>query len=90
MQTPRSPLTRLSPQQREIVALVSKGFRISEIARHMRISEAAVKYHVSRMMTAFGASNRTELSFEYTVEQEQARSAETGPEDWPIRAKPNG
>jgi DNA-binding CsgD family transcriptional regulator len=78
MPTPRSPLTRLSSRQRELTALVSKGLRNSEIACHMNMSEAAVKYHLSRAMAVFGVSNRTELSFEFTSEQQQARAAVTG------------
>jgi len=75
MLKPRSPLDRLTCQQREVVLLVSKGLRNSEIARQLKVSEGAVKYHISRMLVAFGASNRTDLSFEYTAEQDQAPSA---------------
>lgn len=52
-----SPLTA---REREIVALVARGLRNSQIARHLVITEGTVKRHLSNAYAKLDASCRTE------------------------------
>jgi DNA-binding NarL/FixJ family response regulator len=52
----------LTPRQYEIAILVTRGCTNREIGTMLGISVNAVKKHVSRMLVALDASNRTELA----------------------------
>jgi DNA-binding NarL/FixJ family response regulator len=52
----------LTSRQHEVALLVSRGCTNREIADMLAISTNAVKKHVSRVLDAIGASNRTELA----------------------------
>jgi len=67
-QDPGCPADRLGSRQREILFLISKGLRNAEIAAQIGVTEATVKYHVSRLLAIFDLTNRTELASEYAVE----------------------
>ena len=45
--TPPSPLTALTPRQREVAALVAAGYSNREIARRLFIDEMTVKNHLT-------------------------------------------
>ncbi len=62
--TPREtqPKTLLSGREREIVALVSQGYRNKEIAEKMFISEQTVKNHLHNIFDKLGVSDRLELA----------------------------
>jgi DNA-binding NarL/FixJ family response regulator len=47
-------LDRLTPRQREVLALVAQGRSNAAIARHLKISEKAVVQHVSRTYDELG------------------------------------
>lgn len=49
----------LSPREREVLALVSKGLRNREIGQQLFISEVTVKTHVRNIMKKLGARSRT-------------------------------
>ncbi len=49
---------RLSPREREILRLVADGGANHRIARQLRISEATVKTHLTRLYTKLGVSDR--------------------------------
>lgn len=53
--------TRLTPQQKKVLALVVAGCLNKEIATRLRISERTVKWHVSRVKSHYGAESRTAL-----------------------------
>ncbi len=55
----RSPL---SQREREIVALVAKGYRNKEMAEKMFISEQTVKNHLHNIFDKLGVSDRLELA----------------------------
>jgi len=55
----RSPL---SQREREIVALVSQGFKNKEMAQKMFISEQTVKNHLHNIFDKLGVSDRLELA----------------------------
>jgi len=57
---PRKPL--LSPREREIVGLVVRGCRNSEIAAALYISEKTVKTHLSSIFRKLGARDRLQAA----------------------------
>ena len=61
---PIRPQTRLgndlTERELEVLALLVEGLSNAEIADRMYLSVAAVKYHVSNILSKLGASNRTE------------------------------
>jgi DNA-binding NarL/FixJ family response regulator len=52
---------RLTPREREVVALVAHGLSNDEIAERMVLSPLTAKTHVSRAMTKLGARDRAQL-----------------------------
>lgn len=58
---PGPGLDRLTDREREVLSLVATGMSNEEIARHLTISHATVKTHVSRVMAKLGARDRAQL-----------------------------
>jgi DNA-binding NarL/FixJ family response regulator len=56
----RTPDSRLSLREREVLTLISKGKSNKEIAMDLHISEATVKCHVSVILTRLKAADRTQ------------------------------
>jgi DNA-binding NarL/FixJ family response regulator len=56
----RTPDTRLSAREREVLNLISKGRSNKEIAVDLGITEATVKCHVSVILMRLNASDRTQ------------------------------
>lgn len=50
----------LSNREREVLALLSKGLSNAEIARQLILSISTIKFHVSSILSKFGATNRAE------------------------------
>jgi NarL family two-component system response regulator LiaR len=50
----------LSDREREVLELLAEGLSNAAIAERMVVSVAAVKYHVSSILSKLGAANRTE------------------------------
>ena len=50
----------LSPREREVLLLSSKGFPVKEVASKLAITERTVQAHLSSVYTKFGAKNKTE------------------------------
>lgn len=59
---PQPQKSLLSGREREIVALVSQGYRNKEIAEKMFISEQTVKNHLHNIFDKLGVSDRLELA----------------------------
>ncbi|WP_287497901.1 response regulator transcription factor [Pandoraea sp. CB10b_02] len=55
-------LAALTPRQREVLMLVCEGLRNSEIAARLGMTEKTVKAHVSAVLAALGALNRTQAA----------------------------
>jgi NarL family two-component system response regulator LiaR len=50
----------LSERELDVLALLAQGLSNPEIAEQLMVSTAAVKYHVSSILSKLGAANRTE------------------------------
>ena len=63
---PAAPATQLghdlTKREREVLALLEEGLSNAEIAGQLYVSVAAVKYHVSNILSKLGATNRTEAA----------------------------
>ena len=57
---PDSPLQRLTPRERDVLALLSKGMSNKEIARDLELQEVTVKVHLKGVFRKLGAANRTQ------------------------------
>ena len=53
--------SKLSPREEEIVRCVALGWRNSEVAKNLAISEETVKTHLSRIFRKLGVRDRVEL-----------------------------
>lgn len=56
---------RLTPREREVLALVAAGRPNKAIARELEVSAHTVKLHLHRIMVKLGVSNRTEAAVCY-------------------------
>jgi DNA-binding NarL/FixJ family response regulator len=55
-------LARLTPRELEILQLIGQGKSNKEIATKLNITEGTVKNHVSKVLTAVGARDRTQAA----------------------------
>ncbi len=55
-----NPVGTLSRRQREVMSLVSRGARNSEIAAQLQVSEKTVKNHLNRIFSRLSAGSRVE------------------------------
>jgi DNA-binding NarL/FixJ family response regulator len=53
---------KLTPRQREVLALLARGMSNKEIARALRIAEGTTKIHASGVLRVLGVRNRTEAA----------------------------
>ncbi|TMC94411.1 MAG: response regulator transcription factor [Chloroflexi bacterium] len=56
------PLGRLSPREREVLQLLTKGQTNREIARKLTVSVSTVKIHVEHILAKMGVSDRTQAA----------------------------
>lgn len=56
-------LTQLTTREREILQLISQGYRDRDIAEGLHISEKTVQKHVQSILNKLGAQNRTEAAY---------------------------
>ena len=60
--TKESGAAMLNWRQRQVLVLVRKGLRNSEVASIMQVSEGSVKAYISQLFDVFEVTNRTELA----------------------------
>ncbi len=68
-----SPVAALSRRQHEVMALVSRGVRNSEIAARLHVSEKTVKNHINRIFRSLGAGSRVEAVLIWQRHQQSRR-----------------
>ena len=56
--TPAGP--RLSPREKEVLALLAEGYGVGPISRRLFISESTTKTHISKIYDKLGAANRAQ------------------------------
>jgi DNA-binding NarL/FixJ family response regulator len=56
-------LTHLTTREREVLQLISQGYRDRDIAEGLHISEKTVQKHVQSILSKLGAQNRTEAAY---------------------------
>jgi DNA-binding NarL/FixJ family response regulator len=66
-----SGLAQLTIREREILQLISQGYRDREIAAGLQISMKTVQKHVQSILSKLGAQNRTEAA--YIIHQKSAQ-----------------
>ena len=55
-----APLNRLSPREREVLALLGRGWSNAQIGRELYLSEDTIKTHARRLFRKLGAKDRAE------------------------------
>lgn len=58
---PTGPGEQVTPRQMEVLGLIAKGRLNKQIADQLGIAERTVKLHITGLLQAFGARNRTHL-----------------------------
>ncbi|MET9761495.1 response regulator transcription factor [Streptomyces sp. NPDC006372] len=60
--TARARLLRLTPRERDVLALLAQGETNADIAGRLGMRESTVKAHVSRILTALEVTNRVQAA----------------------------
>jgi DNA-binding NarL/FixJ family response regulator len=60
--TSDSPLARLSPREREVLALLSRGWDNARIARELFISQHTVRTHIQNILEKLGMHSKLEAA----------------------------
>jgi two-component system, NarL family, nitrate/nitrite response regulator NarL len=67
----RAMFAKLTPREREVARLVSKGYTNVAIAYHLQLSEGTVKLHVHHIFDKLSVLNRTQLALLVTKHEPQ-------------------
>jgi DNA-binding NarL/FixJ family response regulator len=59
---PNSPLSRLSPRERQVLALLSKGWDNARIGRDLFISQHTVRTHIQNILEKLGMHSKLEAA----------------------------
>jgi two-component system nitrate/nitrite response regulator NarL len=73
-----SPLGRLSPRERQVLALLSRGWDNARIGRHLFISQHTVRTHIQNILEKLGMHSKLEaatFAMQRSLELELAQGA---------------
>ena len=56
------PVERLTPREREVLALIGRGYANKRIALELGIAEKTVKTHVGHVLAKLGVTDRTQAA----------------------------
>ena len=56
-----SPLSRLTPREREVLVLIGQGMSNAEIGGTLHLSEATVKTHIGNILAKLALRDRVQL-----------------------------
>lgn len=62
---PADDLDKLTPRERQVLALVAEGYQNKHIADKLELSEHTVKLHLHHVISKLGARNRTDAALRY-------------------------
>ncbi len=74
--TSKSPLARLSPRERQVLALLSRGWDNPRIARELFISQHTVRTHIQNILEKLGMHSKLEAA---TFAMQQSMQLELTP-----------
>jgi NarL family two-component system response regulator LiaR len=57
-----APAERLTPREREVLALLARGYANKRIARELGVAEKTVKTHVGHVLAKLGVTDRTQAA----------------------------
>ena len=72
-------VTRLTPRERQVFALVARRANNAEIAAALKISQRTAKFHIANILHKFDVANRTDLLLllaGFNDQSEDAREAQ--------------
>ena len=58
---PASTLAGITDREREVLTLIARGLRNSEIEQHLHLSRGTVKTHIGRLLAKLDARDRAQL-----------------------------
>jgi two-component system, NarL family, nitrate/nitrite response regulator NarL len=64
----------LSPRERQVLEMATRGLTNAQIAAHLNISVHAVKFHLSSVYRKLGVSNRTGAAVRYMQQRKRGRA----------------
>jgi two-component system, NarL family, nitrate/nitrite response regulator NarL len=59
----------LSPRERQVLAMASRGLTNGQMASELDLSVHAVKFHLAAVYRKLGVSNRTEAAVRYLLDE---------------------
>jgi DNA-binding NarL/FixJ family response regulator len=74
--TPDSPLARLSPRERQVLSLLSRGWDNPRIAQELFISQHTVRTHIQNILEKLGMHSKLEAA---TFAMQQSMELELTP-----------
>jgi DNA-binding CsgD family transcriptional regulator len=66
---PSDDLGKLSPREKEVLAMASTGMTNAQMAEGLHVTVHAVKFHLASIYRKLGVGNRTEAAALYLIDQ---------------------
>jgi two-component system, NarL family, nitrate/nitrite response regulator NarL len=76
--TAHSPISRLSPRERQVLSLLSRGWDNTRIARELFTSQHTVRTHIQNILEKLGMHSKLEAAT-FAMQQSNGTRADPGP-----------